>query len=422
MGNYIPEWNDLIYRGRWEKAYELLQATNNLPEVTGRICPATCEYACVLGINDDPVTIRENELAVIEAAYRKKLVRPSLPGRRTGKSVAIVGSGPAGIAAADQLNRAGHAVTVFERDDKPGGIMRYGIPHFKLDKAVLDRRIAILKRAGIKFMTGVEAGKDVLPSDLIDKFDAVCLATGSRVPRDLKIGGRELAGIHFAMDYLTQANRRADGRKVPADRLIDAGGKRVIVIGGGDTGADCVGTAHRQGASCVVQVEVLPRPPEKRPVGAPWPKYPALFKTSTSHEEGGERHWSILTKHFKGSDGKVESLSCARCDMSGKDANGAPAIRELPGTAFDIEADLVVLAVGFMHPEHDGMVKGLGLELDARGNIRTGGDYMTSHKGVFSAGDARRGQSLIVWAVAEGRRSAYNIDRYLMGSSLLPHA
>jgi glutamate synthase (NADPH/NADH) small chain len=420
IGNYIPEWNDLVYRGMWERAYELLQATNNLPEVTGRICPAPCEYACVLGINDEAVTIREDELAVIESAFRKKLVRPMAPGRRTGKSVAVVGSGPSGLAAADQLNKAGHEVTVFERDDKPGGIMRYGIPDFKLQKSVLDRRIAVLRKSGIRFETGTDVGTDIGKEELLKKFDAVCLATGSRVPRDLKIEGRELSGIHFAMDYLIQSNARTAGRPVPAAGLIDAGSKKVIVIGGGDTGADCVGTAHRQGAACVVQIEVLPRPPESRPAGMPWPKYPTLLKTSTSHEEGGERRWAVLTKRFNGEDGRVRSLSCARCEMSGPDRNGPPDFREVPSSAFDIEADLVILAAGFVHPEHKGIVKDLGLELDGRGNIKTGATYMTSRKGVFSAGDARRGQSLIVWAIAEGRRAAHNIDRYLMGSSRLP--
>lgn len=391
IGNYIPEWNDAMFHGHWEKAIDLLHATNNFPEITGRICPALCEYACVLGINDEPVTIRENELAIIERAFKAGRIKPRQPLKRTGKSVAIVGSGPAGLAAADQLNKAGHRVTIFERDDRAGGILRYGIPEFKLPKAVIDRRINVLKKSGITFSLGVNVGKNIKISKLRKEFDAICLTGGSRVPRDLKIEGRELRGIHFAMDYLIQKNK------------IDAKDKRVVIIGGGDTGADCVGTAHRQGASCVVQIEVLPRPPEYRPQNYPWPKYPILFKTTTSHEEGGDRHWEVSTKRFIGVDGQVTKMLCAK-----------------PGSEFDIDADLVILAIGFLHPEHSGPVKELGLELDSRGNVKTGADYMTSVKGIFSAGDMRRGQSLVVWAIAEGRRSAHYIDKYLMGQTNLP--
>ena len=386
IGNYIPEWNDLVYNGRWKEALELLLATNNFPEFTGRICPAPCEYACVLGINDDPVTIRENELAVIEYAFRHRIIRARAPKRRTGMKIAVVGSGPAGLAAADQLNKAGHNVTVFERDDKAGGILRYGIPEFKLPKALVDRRIGIMKSSGIKFSMGVEVGAGLKASKLRKDFDALCLASGSRVPRDLKIEGRDLEGIHFAMDYLIQSNRRAAGQRIAAKELIDAMGKRVVVIGGGDTGADCVGTAHRQGASCVVQIEVLPRPPEYRPQNYPWPRYPVLLKTTSSHEEGGERHWEVSTKRFAGSSGRVSKLSCSKSD----------------GSQFDIEADLVILAIGFVHPEHSGPVRELSLALDQKGNVSTGPDHMTSLKGVFSAGDMRRGQSLVVWAISEG--------------------
>jgi len=420
VGNYIPEWNDLLFHGHWEKAMELLHATNNLPEITGRICPAVCEYACVLGINDDPVTIRENELAIIEHAFKAGFIRPRPPKRRTGKKVAVIGSGPAGLACADQLNRAGHTVTVFEKDDKAGGILRYGIPDFKLEKRIIDRRVKLLQEEGIKFITGVEVGTAYKVSKLEKEFDAICLAGGSRVPRDLKIKGRELNGIYFAMDYLTQSNKRATGEKIPQDKLIDAKGKRVVVIGGGDTGADCVGTAHRQDAKCVVQIEVLSRPPECRIDAFPWPKYPLILKTSTSHEEGGERHWSILTKKFVGEKGDVKKISCAKVEFSGMDEKSCPVMKEVAGSEFDVEADLVILAVGFLHPEHNGLIEELGAGRDNRGNVKTDPTYMTSVKKVFSAGDMHRGQSLIVWAISEGRQAAHYIDKYLMHRSSLP--
>ena len=420
IGNYIPEWNDLIFHGQWEKALEMLLATNNLPDITGRICPAPCEYACVLGINDDPVTIRENELAVVEHAFKSGIIKPQPPKKRTGKKVAVVGSGPAGLSAADQLNKAGHSVTVFERDDKVGGILRYGIPDFKLDKNVLERRIKIWHKEGIKFITGVNVGPDLNVAKLKKGFDAVCLTGGSRAPRDINIEGRELAGIYFAMDYLTQSNKRAGGAKIPPDKLIDAKGKKVVIIGGGDTGADCVGTAHRQGASCVVQIEVLPKPADCRTEACPWPRYPLLLKTSTSHEEGGDRHWSVLTKKFIGENGHLKKIACARVDFSQKDEKGCPVMKEVPGSAFEIEADLIILAVGFLHPEHFGLIKDLGVELDTRGNVKTDYDYQTSVKNVFAAGDMRRGQSLVVWAISEGRGAAHCIDKYLMGKTFLP--
>ncbi|HTY12991.1 MAG TPA: glutamate synthase subunit beta, partial [Candidatus Omnitrophota bacterium] len=332
VGNYIPEWNDLVFAGKWEKALELLEATNNLPEITGRVCPAPCEFACVLGVNDDPVTIRENELSVIEHAFQHGSVKARPPKTRTGKKVAVIGSGPAGLACAAQLNQAGHTVTVFERDDRIGGLMRYGIPDFKLEKQVLERRIKLWKEEGIGFKTGVNAGIDIPADKLVKEYDAVVLAGGSRVPRNLNVPGRELKGIYFALDYLKQSNRRVAGDAIAAADTIDAKGKKVVVIGGGDTGSDCMGTAHRQGASEVVQIELLPKPPERRPDGQPWPKYPVILKTSTSQEEGGDRKWSVSTKSFAGADGKVKKLNCVQVDA---------ALKEIPGTDFVIEADLV---------------------------------------------------------------------------------
>jgi glutamate synthase (NADPH/NADH) small chain len=397
----------------------LLSATNNLPEITGRICPGLCEYACVLGINDDPVTIRENELNITEHAFKNNLVKPRIFRKRTGKKIAIVGSGPAGLACADQLNSAGHSVTVFERDAAVGGILRYGIPEFKLDKKIIDRRIKILEKEGIEFKTGVNVGFGIKANDLIKYFDALCIACGSRVPRDLSIEGRNLFGINFAMDYLIQSNKRVGKEKIPTAQLIDAKGKRVVIIGGGDTGADCVGVAHRQGAVCVNQIEIMPKPPTCRSKDQSWPKYPLLLKSSTSHEEGGARDWSILTKKFIGSNGKVERIACVRVEFK-KDVSGCSVMQEVKESEFEIETDLVILALGFLHPEKTGLVQELKLELDPRGNVKTKDNFMTSKKSVFACGDMRRGQSLIVWAIAEGRRAAYNIDRYLMGDSILP--
>ncbi len=416
IGNYIPEWNDLVFHKQWQKAMGLLYATNNFPEITGRICPAICEYACVLGINDDAVTIRDNELAIIEYAFKNGYIKANPPEKRTQKKVAVVGSGPAGLACADQLNKAGHKVVVFERDDKIGGILRYGIPDFKLAKWILDRRIEILEKEGIKFKTGIQAGTNIGIPELKKKFDAVCLACGSRIARDLKIEGRELKGIYFAMDYLIQANKRLNGAVIPDDKFIDAKDKRVVVIGGGDTGADCMGVAHRQEARCVIQIELLPRPAECRTQESPWPKYPMILKTSLSHEEGGERQWSILTKKFVGDTGELTKLYCVKVEFK-KDSLGCPVMKEVPGSAFEIEADMVVLALGFLHPEKSPLIEGLAL--DQKGNIKIGDDYMTSSKGIFCAGDMHRGQSLVVWAIAEGRRSARAIDMYLMGESNL---
>jgi glutamate synthase (NADPH/NADH) small chain len=420
LGNYIPAWNDLVTAGRWEKALALLQATNNFPEITGRICPAPCEYSCVLDINGEPVTIRETELAIIEYGFKNKLIKPGKPESRTGKKIAIVGSGPAGLAAADQLNRAGHHVTVFEKDDDIGGILRYGIPDFKLEKEIVNRRINLLENEGIEFKTNINVGEDYPGRKLLTHFDAVLIAIGARQPRDLNIPGRELTGIHFAMNYLTQSNKRVAGKKIPESELINAKDKRVVVIGGGDTGSDCVGTANRQGAGCVVEIEVLPKPPESRSNADPWPQYPLLLKTSSSHQEGVERQWSILTKKFTGEKGRVTGLDCVKVEFINENNAGGPVMKEIPGSQFQIEADLVLLAIGFLHPQHRGLVEELCLNLDKRGNIKTDVDFMSSIKGVFSAGDCHYGQSLVVRAIREGRAAAHCMDKYLMGSSNLP--
>ncbi|MFH1593226.1 MAG: glutamate synthase subunit beta [Candidatus Omnitrophota bacterium] len=413
VANIIPEWNTLMFLGQWKKAFELLDTTNDLPEITGRVCPARCEYACVLGINDDAVTIRDNELAIIEHAFKKGFIKPRSPKRRTGKSVAVVGSGPAGLSCAATLNRSGHNVVVFEKHDALGGIMRYGIPDFKLEKWIIERRIALWKKEGIKFKTGVNVGIDYKPSEIKKDFDAICLAVGSRKPRDLKIEGRDLKGIHFAMDYLIQANKRVSGDRIPKDMLIDAKDKKVVVIGGGDTGADCVGVAHRQKASCIIQIEVLPKPPECRTDDYPWPEHPLLLKSSSSHEEGAERHWQVLTKGLIGESGKVKKLVCVNVEFTKNGKDACPVMKEIPGSEFEIEADLVILAIGFLHPEHIGLLDKLGLAYDSRGNVKTGDYHMSSKKGIFAAGDMRRGQSLIVWAIQEGRSAASSIDEYL---------
>ena len=420
IGNYIPEWNDYMFKGEWRKALTLLEATNNLPEITGRVCPAVCEYACVLGINDEAVTIRENELTIAEFGFKNGLIQPQPPKQKTGKNVAIVGSGPAGLSCAAELNRAGHSVVVFERDQKIGGILRYGIPDFKLEKHILDRRIAIWKEEGVVFKTGTEVGSNLPVKKLLADFNAVCLAGGSRIPRDLAIPGRELRGIYFAMDYLTQSNRRVAKEKGSAKSIIDAKGKRVIVIGGGDTGADCVGTAHRQGAACVVQIEVMPKPPACRGQEYPWPRFPLILKTSSSHEEGGQRHWTVLTKRFVGEKGFLRKLSCVKVEFTSADGNTCPVMREMPGSGFELEADMVIIAIGFLHPEHAGLLTELNVGFDERGNVKTKENYMTTVHKVFSAGDMRRGQSLVVWAIAEGRQCAHYMDEYLMGESSLP--
>ncbi|MGH6692692.1 MAG: glutamate synthase subunit beta, partial [Gammaproteobacteria bacterium] len=410
---------DLVYRDRWHPAIDRLHATNNFPEFTGRLCPAPCEGSCVLGINDDAVTIKDIEVAIIDRAYGEGWVIPNPPARRTGKHVAVVGSGPAGLAAADQLNRAGHVVTVFERSDRIGGLLRYGIPEFKMEKRVLDRRLGVMAAEGVAFRPGVDVGKDVPLSRLRDEHDAVVLTAGAGWPRDLQVPGRELQGIHFAMEYLTLQNRRCEGDAIADDRFITAHGKHVIIIGGGDTGADCLGTAHRQGAASVTQLELLPQPPLERAPDNPWPLWPNIFRVSTAHEEGGDRLYSVSTQRFSGDEqGRVRALHAVTVEMVRRD--GRLSFEPVPGSEFEIPAGLVLLAMGFLGPERGPLVTELGLKLTERGNVWRDGRWMTSVPGVFAAGDMQRGQSLIVWAIAEGRSAARGVDQYLMGESALP--
>jgi glutamate synthase (NADPH/NADH) small chain len=422
LGNLIPDWNDFVYRDRWQAAIERLHATNNFPEFTGRLCPAPCEGSCVLGINNDAVTIKGIEVSIIDRAFDEGWVTAQPPLVRTGRRVAVVGSGPAGLAAAAQLNRAGHLVTVLERADRVGGLLRYGIPAFKLEKRFLDRRLELLREEGVEFRTNCNVGVNVSVEDLRREFQAIVLAGGATAPRDLKIPGRELGGIHFAMEYLTESNRRCEGDAVAAiedPRAISARGKHVIIIGGGDTGADCLGTAHRQGAASVHQLELLPRPPDERAAGNPWPTWPNIFRVSSAHEEGGERLYSIATEHFSGNgDGRVATLHGTKVEMKMKD--GRPSFEPVAGSAFELKADLVLLAMGFLGPERNGMLDQLGVRITDRGNVWRDGNWMTSVPGVFAAGDMQRGQSLIVWAIAEGRSCARGVDQYLMGRSDLP--
>ncbi len=419
LGNLIPDWNDLVYRDRWREAIDRLHATNNFPEWTGRLCPAPCEGSCVLGINDDPVTIKQVEVGIIEHAFDEGWVTAESPAIRTGKKVAVVGSGPAGLAAAEQLNRAGHLVTVFEKADRVGGLLRYGIPEFKMEKRFLTRRLALMEASGILFKTGAEVGVTVPVRTLRDEFDAIVLAGGAEWPRDLQIPGRELGGIHFAMDYLTLQNRRCEGDPVPDADFITAEGKHVVIIGGGDTGADCLGTVHRQGARSVTQFEILPRPPAERDVGSnPWPLWPNIFRVSSAHEEGGAREYSINTTHFSGEAGRVTTLHAARVEMVRE--GGRVGFKDIPGTEHAMEAELVLLAMGFLGPRREGLLSDLGVKLTERGNVWRDASWMTSVPGVFAAGDMQRGQSLIVWAIAEGRSAARGVDLYLMGKSDLP--
>jgi glutamate synthase (NADPH) small chain len=419
LGNLIPDWNDLVYRDRWKAAIDRLHATNNFPELTGRLCPAPCEGSCVLGINDAPVTIKAAEAAIVERAFDEGWIVPRPPARRTAKHVAVVGSGPAGLAAAAQLNSAGHRVTVFERADRIGGLLRYGIPEFKLEKRWLERRLTLMKEEGVAFRTGCHVGVNVSVDDLRTKFDAVVLTGGATEPRDLKVPGRDLAGIHFAMEYLPLQNRRCEGDEISADRFITAEDKDVVIIGGGDTGADCLGTVHRQGARSVTQLELLPRPPDARALGNPWPLWPNIFRVSTAHEEGGERFFSISTDRFTGDEqGRVSALSTVRVEM--KMMDGRAAFVPVDGTELELRADLVLLAMGFVGPERGAMLTELGVRLTDRGTVWRDQNWMTSVPGVFTAGDMQRGQSLIVWAIAEGRSCARGVDAFLMGESSLP--
>ena len=416
LGNIIPDFNDLVYRGHWKDALARLRRTNNFPEFTGRICPAPCESACVLGINDDPVTIEFIEKTIAERGYTEGSMVPQPPLRRSGKRVAVVGSGPAGLAAADQLNQAGHEVTVFEKQDRIGGLLRYGIPDFKLEKWVIDRRLEVMRAEGVSFETGVEVGVTVPARSIVDDYDAVLLAGGAEQPRNLEIPGRELEGVHFAMPFLEQQNRRVAGDSLDPDQDVLAGGQRVVVLGGGDTGSDCIGTSHRQGASHVQNYELLERPPESRDDATPWPVHPApsqILRVSTSHEEGGNRDWGISTTHFSGRDGQVTHLHGARVRFGQPDPEtGRRPMETVPGSEFEVEADLVLLALGFTGPVREGLLKELGVELDARSNVAASA-YASSVPGIFAAGDMRRGQSLVVWAIQEGREAAAAIHGFL---------
>lgn len=412
LGNLSPDFNHMVYKGQWEKAFRRLILTSSFPEFTGRVCPALCEGSCTLGVNREPVTVRELELSIIEKAFKEGWVKSAAPRVRTGKTTAIVGSGPSGLSAADRLNSLGHKVTVFERADKLGGLLRYGIPDFKLEKWVLDRRLRIMEQNGILFRTRTNIGADYSTERLLDSFDSILLTGGSTVPRDIKVEGRDLDGIFFAVDYLACQNKKVSGEK-NEKKDINAKGKTVLVIGGGDTGSDCVGTAIRQGAKNVYQFEIMPKPPEVRDETMPWPSFPGTLKTTTSHEEGCTRDWSISTKKIEGADGKVKSIHAIRVQWE-KDPTGKIFMQELPGTEFELAVDMILLSMGFLHPEQNGIIEALKLKVDTRGNVYTDDNYMTSKSGVFSAGDMRTGQSLVVRAISDGRQAAKNIDEYLM--------
>jgi glutamate synthase (NADPH) small chain len=415
VNNLIPDWNDLVYNGRWENAIRRLHATNNFPEFTGRICPAPCEAACVLGINQPAVSIKLIEKSIVERAWDEGWIHPEPPQEKTGKRVAVVGSGPAGLAAAQQLRRSGHSVTVYEKNDRIGGLLRYGIPNFKLEKHVVDRRLEQMRAEGVTFVTNAHVGVNVPVETLTDEYDAILLAGGSEKPRDLPIPGRELKGIHFAMEFLPQQNRRCEGDTIDPALAILAEGKNVVILGGGDTGADCLGTSLRQKAKRIHQFEIMPKPPESRAASTPWPMWPLQLRTESSHEEGGIRDWGINSVSFTGDEhGRVKQLHAVR-------VGPPPKFAPVEGSEFTLDVDLVLLALGFLGPVQSGMIEKLGLKLDARGNVATNADYMTSVEGVFAAGDMRRGQSLVVWAISEGRKAAEAMDHYLFArSSALP--
>ena len=407
LTNLIPDWNDFVYRGKWREAARQLHSTNNFPEFTGRICPAPCEASCVLGINEPPVAIKQIEKAIVDRGFEEGYIRPEPAAVKTGKRVAVIGSGPAGLAAAQQLARAGHDVTVFEKNDRIGGLLRYGIPNFKMEKHLIDRRLEQMRAEGVKFQTKAHVGVSVPVEDLRKEFHAILLAGGAEQPRNLSIPGRELNGIHFAMEFLPQQNRRNAGDTVAEDVAILATGRRVVIIGGGDTGADCLGTSHRQGALSVTQFELLPKPPDERSPSTPWPLWPMQLRIESSHEEGGIRDWSVATTHFSGDEqGRVRQLHGVR-------VGPPPKFEQIPGSEFTLDVDLVLLAMGFLGPVKNGMIEQLGVALDARGNVATDERHMSSVPGVFAAGDMRRGQSLVVWAIAEGRKAAAGIDTYL---------
>jgi glutamate synthase (NADPH/NADH) small chain len=420
LGNVIPEFNDAVYRKSWKEAYEILSSTNNFPEFTGRVCPAPCESACVLGINQPAITIEEIEKHIIEIAFDKGFVQSQKPVLRSGKKIAVVGSGPAGLAAAAQLNYAGHLVTVFERDDAAGGLLRYGIPDFKLEKWVIDRRITLMEEEGVIFKCNANVGVDISINDLLREYNAIILAGGSTIPRDLQIPGRELKGVHFAMDFLKQQNKRVAEKKEENEN-ITAKDKHVVVIGGGDTGSDCVGTSNRQVAKLVSQFELLPKPPENRTPLMPWPTYPMIFKSTSSHEEGADRNWAIATKEFIGdNDGNLKALKIVDLEWKTVEAGKPPLFAEIAGSEREVPCQLALLAMGFVHPQHQGLINQLEIELDERGNVKaTEGSYQTNISKIFTAGDMRRGQSLVVWAISEGRESARKVDEFLMGSSML---
>jgi glutamate synthase (NADPH/NADH) small chain len=416
LGNIIPEFNDAVYQGNWKLAYEILISTNNFPEFTGRICPAPCEASCVLGINKPPVAIEYIEKTIIEKAFQEGYAKPRIPSLRTNKKVAIIGSGPSGMAAAAQLNYAGHSVTVFERADEVGGLLRYGIPDFKLDKQVVERRVNLMIEEGVEFQTNTSVGEDISVKQLEEEYDAILLCTGSTIPRDLPIPGRELKGVHFAMDFLTQQNKRVSGKKNTSEEIW-ATSKNVVVIGGGDTGSDCVGTSNRHGAKSVTQIEILPRPPKERTDSMPWPNWPMILRTSTSHEEGCERQWSIVTKEFLGdAQGNLTGIKISEVEVKNQPSK-APSFVEIKGTEKIIPCELALLAMGFLHTQN-ALPKQLGIEQDERGNIKCT-RYQTSKENIFAAGDARRGQSLVVWAISEGREAARVVDQYLMNETFL---
>ncbi len=419
INNIIPDFNDLVYQNQWREALDVLHSTNNFPEFTGRICPAPCEAACTLNLTDQPVTIKSIECAIIDKGWENGWIKPQTPHRRTGKKVAVVGSGPAGLACAQQLARAGHAVVVFEKNDRIGGLLRYGIPDFKMEKHVIDRRIAQMQAEGVAFRPNSHIGRDIPVQTLVDEYDAVVLAGGAEQPRNLPIPGRELKGVHFAMEFLPQQNKRNAGDLLSDINAINAEGRHVLVIGGGDTGSDCIGTSIRQGAVQVTQIEILPQPPEKENKGLTWPLWPNKFRTSSSQEEGCGREFSVTTKAFEGEGGQLQQVRCARVEWKNQD--GRWVMNEIEGSEFIIKADLAFLAMGFLHPAQEGMLKEIGVELDERGNVKADTqNYQTSLGKVFSAGDMRRGQSLVVWAIREGRQAARAVDEYLMTSSELP--